>query len=84
MNTTTEAVTTHRQATRTLLQAGMGQLKEEQPEEYRLAIEAVQRGGHFLISAAIAPSGLDELLIDLVTITGERINLLRVENTQSH
>lgn len=84
MNTTTEAVTTHRQATRTLLQAGMAQLKAEQPEEYQLAIEAVQRGGHFLVSAALAPSGLDELLIDLVTASGERINLLRVEDTQTH
>lgn len=84
MNTTTEAVTTHRQATRALLQAGMAQLKVEQPEEYQLAIEAVQRGGHFLVSAALAPSGLDELLIDLVTACGERINLLRVENTQPH
>lgn len=84
MNTTTEAVTTHRQATRALLQAGMAQLKVEQPEEYQLAIEAVQRGGHFLVSAALAPSGLDELLIDLVTASGERINLLRVENTQPH
>lgn len=84
MNTTTEAVTTHRQATRALLQAGMAQLKAEQPEEYQIAIEAVQRGGHFLVSAALAPSGLDELLIDLVTVSGERINLLRVENTQTH
>ena len=84
MNTTTEAVTAHRQATRALLQAGMAQLKAEQPEEYQIAIEAVKCGGHFLISTAIAPSGLDELLIDLVTITGERINLLRVEDTQTH
>lgn len=84
MSTTTEAVTAHRKATRVLLNEGMAKLKAEQPEEYQLAIEAVQRGGHFLISAAIAPSGLDELLIDLVTITGERINLLRVENAQTH
>ena len=53
MNTTTEAVTAHRQATRALLQAGMVQLEAEQPEEYQLAIEAVKCGGHFLISAAI-------------------------------
>lgn len=81
MNATTEAVTTHRQATRALLHAGMAQLKAEQPEEYQLAIEAVHHGGHFLVSAALAPSGLDELLIDLVTVRGERINLLRVENS---
>ena len=83
MNATTKAVTIHRQATRMLLQAGMAQLKAEQPEEYQLAMEAVQCGGHFLVSAALAPSGLDELLIDLVTAGGERVNLLRVEN-ESH
>lgn len=78
-----EAVFNHRQATRALLQAGMEQLKTEQPEEYQLATEAVQRGGHFQVSAALAPTGLDELLIDLVTASGERINLLRVENESS-
>lgn len=75
-----DAVSNHRQATRALLQAGMAQLKTEQPEEYQLATEAVQCGGHFLVSAALAPTGLDELLIDLVTASGERINLLHVEN----
>lgn len=46
MSTTTEAVTAHRKATRVLLNEGMAKLKAEQPEEYQLAIEAVQRGGH--------------------------------------
>lgn len=83
MNTSTEVVVAHRQATRALLQAGMAQMKLQMPEEYQIAVEAVRRGGHFLVSAAMAPTGLDELLIDLVTASGERINLLRVENESS-
>lgn len=79
-NATADLVAAHRQATRALLQAGMAHLKADHPEEHRIAVEAAQHGAHFLVSSALSPAGLDELLIDLVTPDGQRINLMHVEN----
>lgn len=79
-DTTASLVAAHRHATRALLQAGMAQFKQEHPEEYRTATRAAQSGGQFVVTAALAPSGLDELFIDLVTASGQRINLMHVEN----
>lgn len=79
-NTTAPLVAAHRHATRALLQAGMAQFKAAHPEEYRTVAEAAQHGGQFVVTAALAPSGIDELFIDLVTATGQRFNLMHVEN----
>lgn len=77
---TEKVIAAHRHATRILLQAAMEHFKAECPTEYRHAADAVRCGSHFLVSSALSPAGLDELMIDLVTPTGDRINLMHVEN----
>ena len=79
-HTSTESIiAAHGHATRALLQAAMEHFKAECPIEFRHAAAVVRDGAHFLVSSALSPAGLDELMIDLVTPTGERINLMRVE-----
>ncbi len=72
-----------RRATRALLQAGLAQYKAECPEEYQAIAVAVQRGAFFAVEASIAPSGLDEARVDLVSADGQRINLMHVENLEN-
>ena len=76
----TDAITTYRRAIRALLEAGLAQYKDECPEEYQAIAIAVQRGAFFSVDSSLAPTGLDEIRIDLVSADGQRINLMHIEN----
>ena len=76
----TDAITTYRRAIRALLETGLAQYKDECPEEYQAIAIAVQRGAFFCVDSSLAPTGLDEIRIDLVSADGQRINLMHIEN----
>ena len=76
----TDAIATYRRAIRALLETGLAQYKDECPEEYQAIAIAVQRGAFFSVDSSLAPTGLDEIRIDLVSADGQRINLMHIEN----
>jgi hypothetical protein len=79
-----DIIAAYRRATSALLEAGMAQYKAECPEEYQAIAVAVQRGAFFAVEASLAPSGLDEVRVDLVAVDGQRINLMHVENLENN
>ena len=78
-----DIIAAYRRATRALLEAGMAQYKTECPEEYQAIAVAMQRGAFFVVEASLAPSGLDEVRVNLVAADGQRINLMHVENLEN-
>ena len=80
----TNAIATYRRAIRALLEAGLAQYKEECPEEYQAIVLAVQRGAFFSVDSSLAPTGLDEIRVDLVSTNGQRINLMHIENFENN
>jgi hypothetical protein len=79
MNSTGKAVANYLQAANALLQAGLEEMKAEDPQQLQDVVEAARAGAMFSIHTGLSTVGLFEVNISIVGASGETVNLMRLE-----
>ncbi|CAM2158394.1 conserved hypothetical protein [Paraburkholderia tropica] len=76
---TTAILSAHLTATRALLEAGLAQMKVEDPAQYANVALVARNGGMFKIETGLSTAGLFEVNVALVDASGESVTLMHTE-----
>lgn len=79
MNHTTELLNEYLKAAKAVLQAGLEQMRAEDPEGFHDVSAQAYAGGMFRLETSMSTAGLFELNVCLVSATGESIQLMHSE-----
>lgn len=84
MNNQSSAIEAHLQASRELIAHAVVALREADPEAYQAVSRSALAGGSFRVTTGLSPAGLCEVHVDLVTASGEVVNVGRAEFQAVH